>query len=144
MYVTSKMSRDQTKVTAWLIRELSTDDAVNALRTMIETRVINPAVYTYATVDYDVSKGLDRDVNSPGHYALKFGSRKQGVAMVFVHPITAGYHGSGPHACYECLQLMGFLQGRSKEDCKELFSKEVYYDEGVRKENPVISLTYYK
>ncbi len=119
----------------------TTEDAVHMLRNLIRVGVIVPELYDLAVIDYDCSKGLEFDPNNDKHYALKFHGIEN---KVMVYPVTAGYSGIGPTACYECLKLMGFVRGEFMEEHPEIFRKRVYSVNGVKKEDPKIHLEYYK
>ena len=80
--------------------------------------------FKVATVDYDCAKGLSFDPNNfKEHFALKFKQEAKNAPMLFVAPITAGYGGSGPTACFQCLELMGFVHG-DMDDHPEIFQKK--------------------
>ena len=136
MSVTTRLSSTG-EITAWLINESDSDNAAIMLGKLIAVGTFKPENYSYATINYDCSKGLDLDPDSEKHFVLKFGSRK-GFPMIMVAPVTAGYGGSGPHCTLKCLEKMGFIL--SDEDVERILSKPIIDGQP----SPIVNLTFYK
>jgi len=131
-------------VEALVIDESTTEGAVEMLRKLISVDVIKPKQFYKAYVDYNCQCGLDPNPhNVEKHFALKFKGKTQNAPLLLVSPITAGYGGSGPTACFQCLKLMGFIHG-DMDDHPEIFQKRTFLNNGHICEDPVVHLTYSK
>ena len=89
------------------VDEFSTENAVNAIKWLIEKRIINPSDVKRAVIDYDCSKGIPCSKQLlPGEiYPLVLEGRN---IRIFVNGVTAGYGGVGPHGMIMILRLFEF------------------------------------
>ena len=130
-------------IEAHCIDEPTTEGAVEMLRKLISVNVIVPSRYVFATVDYDCSQGLEFDKDKLEHFSLRFKGNGAEEPLLMVYPITAGYGGSGPTACFQCLELMGFVHG-DMDDYPEIFQKKTFVQNGHICEDPKVHLIYTK
>ena len=98
-----------TNETVLFIKEVTTERAVEALKSLIKINMISPELYNVCEVHYDIEKGLDENtypVVFIGEYP--FLPQHLTPPVIKMSGVTAGYGGEGPHGTLEALELMGF------------------------------------
>ena len=94
----------------------TTENAINALKKLIDDKLISPEDFPEAVIKYRVGFLPDAEPDNPHYFPLKFYD-KRGTQEIWVSSVNAGYRGTGPHGTLEALKLMGFeLTNNEKEE----------------------------